>query len=64
MAGEMTRWGILYCPKAGISNKRKRWEKIQKVLDDRHVEYDFVQSETADSHLLDYCQLSSMISQR
>ena len=49
MAGEMTRWGILYCPKAGISNKRKRWEKIQKVLDDRHVEYDFVQSETADS---------------
>ena len=49
MAGEMKRWGILYCPKAGISNKRKRWEKIQKVLDDRHVEYDFVQSETADS---------------
>ena len=49
MAIETTKWGILYCPKAGISNKRKRWEKIQKVLDERQVAYDFVQSETADS---------------
>ena len=46
---EAGRWGILYCPKTGISNKRKRWEKIQKVLDDRKVKYDFVQSETTDS---------------
>ena len=46
---ETTKWGILYCPKTGISNKRKRWEKIQKVLDERKVDYDFVQSETADS---------------
>ena len=43
------RWGILYCPKAGISNKRKRWEKIQAVLDERQVKYDMVQSESADS---------------
>ena len=43
------RWGILYCPKTGITNKRKRWEKIQKVLDERKVSYDFVQSESADS---------------
>ena len=49
MAVEATRWAILYCPKAGISNKRKRWEKIQKVLDEHKVEYDFVQSETANS---------------
>ena len=49
MAIETSKWGILYCPKAGISNKRKRWEKIQKVLDERQVAYDFVQSETADS---------------
>ena len=46
---ETTRWGILYCPKTGIGNKRKRWEKIQKVLDEQKVQYDFVQSETADS---------------
>ena len=49
MAVESTRWGILYCPKAGICNPRKRWEKIQKALDERKVQYDMVQSETADS---------------
>ena len=48
-AKDTSRWGIVYCPKAGISNKRKRWNKIQKVLDERGVEYDFVQSETSDS---------------
>ena len=40
------RWGILYCPKGRGSKQR---ERIQRVLDDRHVEYDFVQSESADS---------------
>ena len=49
MAMETAKWGILYCPKTGISNKRKRWEKIQKILDERQVDYDFVQSETSDS---------------
>ena len=49
MAVETTKWGIIYCPKAGITNKRKRWEKIQKVLDARGIAYDFVQSETAES---------------
>ena len=48
-SGKTTKWGIIYCPKAGITNKRKRWEKIQKVLDARGVSYDFVQSETAES---------------
>lgn len=50
MAVETTRWGILYCPKTSfLSNPRKRWEKIQKALDERNVLYDFVQSETAES---------------
>ena len=49
MAVETGKWGIVYCPKAGITNKRKRWEKIQRILDDRQVNYDFVQSETSDS---------------
>ena len=48
-AMETGKWGIVYCPKAGITNKRKRWEKIQRILDNRHVNYDFVQSETSDS---------------
>lgn len=40
------RWGILYCPK-GRGNKQ--CEKIQRVLDERKVQYDFVQSESTDS---------------
>ena len=46
MAVETTRWGILYCPKAHSGKYR---EKLQSVLDERQVEYDFVQSESADS---------------
>ena len=40
------RWGILYCPKGRGSKMR---EKIQRVLDERKVQYDFVQSESSDS---------------
>ena len=46
MAVEDTRWGILYCPKGKGSKQR---EKIQHVLDERGVQYDFVQSESIDS---------------
>ena len=38
------RWGILYCPRNGIKSKRKRWERLQKELDERGVHYDMVQS--------------------
>jgi YegS/Rv2252/BmrU family lipid kinase len=48
-AEQNTRWGLLYCPKTGISNKRKRWEKIEAVLKERGVQYDMVQSENAAS---------------
>jgi len=40
------RWGILYCPKGRSSKQR---EKLQLVLEERHVLYDFVQSESTDS---------------
>ena len=43
---EQTRWGILYCPKGKGAKQR---EKIQRTLDERHVDYDFVQSESTDS---------------
>ena len=49
MAIETTKWGVLYCPRTGISNKQKRWEKIAAVLRERHVDFDMVQSETSDS---------------
>lgn len=44
-----TRWGVLYCPKAGWGNPQKRWEKIKKALEERKVQFDMVQSETSDS---------------
>ena len=49
MAVETTRWGILYCPKTGVRNKQKRWEKLKPLLDARDIAYDMVQSEQADS---------------
>ena len=44
-----TRWGVLYCPKTGLTIKQKRWEKIDAVLKKRGICFDMVQSETADS---------------
>jgi len=49
MAVETTRWGVLYCPRTGISNKRKRWEKIEAMLRGHGIEFDMVQSENSDS---------------
>ena len=46
---EDSRWGILYCPRNGIKSKRKRWERLQKELDEHGVHYDMVQSENSDS---------------
>ena len=46
MANSKSIWGILYCPK---KHNGKQREKIQRVLDERHVQYDFVQSETSGS---------------
>lgn len=46
MENSKSRWGVLYCPKAG---KKKQRERIQKVLDEQGVDYDFVQSESTDS---------------
>lgn len=49
MAVETTRWGVLYCPKTGLTSKQKRWAKIEAALRERGVTYDMVQSENADS---------------
>ncbi len=43
------RWGILYCPRRDIFFPQKRWEKIEKVLQARGVQYDKVQSENTKS---------------
>ena len=49
MSVESGRWCILYCPKSAIGSGRKRWERIAAVLQERNVEFDMVQSETAES---------------
>ena len=49
MAIDTTKWGVLYCPRTGIRNKQKRWEKIATVLREHNVDFDMVQSETSDS---------------
>lgn len=45
MAVNKDKWGILYCPKRGFGRAPKQWQRIQRVLDERHVDYDYVQSE-------------------
>ena len=43
------RWGVLYCPKGGAGKAAAQWKKVQRALDERSVEYDFVQSENTES---------------
>ena len=44
-----SRWAIIYCPKQGVRRSQKRWERIQQLLTEHNVAYDFVQSESPDS---------------
>lgn len=48
MAVSEKKWGLLYCPRGGWGSE-KRWTKIEKVLRQNHVDYDFVQSENQKS---------------
>lgn len=48
MAVSEKKWGLLYCPRGGWGCE-KRWTKIEKVLRQNHVDYDFVQSENQKS---------------
>lgn len=48
MAVNENKWGLLYCPR-GEWRSSARWTKIEKVLRQLHVDYDFVQSENQKS---------------
>lgn len=48
MAVNENKWGLIYCPRGGWRSD-KRWTKIEKVLRQNHVDYDFVQSENQKS---------------
>ncbi len=41
----MARWGIIYSPKSGVLHTHRQWEKIRNYLNEKGVEYDFVQCE-------------------
>ena len=44
------KWGILYCPKGGlISRPQRRWERIEKALEEQNVAFDKIQSESVGS---------------
>lgn len=43
-----TQWGILYCPKHGLANSKKKWLRIENCLREHKIDYDFVQSEKQD----------------
>lgn len=49
MAIDKDKWGILYCPKTGTTNKLKRWNKLQKLLESKKVSYDVIHCESSDS---------------
>lgn len=46
---QSSRWAIIYCPKQGIRRSHKRWEQIRDILEEKKVDYDFVQSEGPES---------------
>lgn len=48
MAVLNTQWGILYCPKHGLTNSKKKWLRIENCLREHKINYDFVQSEKQD----------------
>ncbi|WP_315578792.1 diacylglycerol kinase family protein [Hoylesella oralis] len=49
MAGNSLRWGVIYCPKSTARNARKRWNRIERYLDEQDIQYDYVHSESSES---------------
>ncbi len=49
MPSNDNKWGIVYCPKSGAFRPQRKWEKVEKCLKDKNIDYDFVQSETSGS---------------
>ena len=45
MAVDEKRWGMLFCPKQSARRSRKYLERLEKILAEKGVAYDLVQSE-------------------
>lgn len=39
----------MFCPKSGAFRPHRKWEKVEKCLKEKQIDYDFVQSETSGS---------------
>lgn len=48
MAVNENKWGVIYCPKHGFRSSA-RWETVERAFHAHRVDYDYVQSESADS---------------
>ena len=50
MDNKQNKWGILYSPKSGfLTSPVKRWEKVERCLKSKGIDYDYVQSESSGS---------------
>lgn len=54
---ETNRWGIVYSSQSGNYKAHKRWRRIREYMEQKGVQYDFVQSESSSSVF----RLSSML---
>lgn len=43
---EVNRWGVVYSPHGGFDRSNKRWGLMRKYMEQKGVQYDFVQSES------------------
>lgn len=46
---ESNRWGVVYSSQSGHYKAHKRWQHIRKYMEQKGVQYDFVQSESSSS---------------
>lgn len=49
MTVDANKWGIIYVPRAGVSNTQKLWNKIKEYLDFRKVDYESFQAKVGES---------------
>ena len=48
-SADNSKWGVLYCPKHGLTSPQKRWQKIERCLKEKQIDFDFVQRENQGS---------------
>ncbi len=41
---QLSKWGVIYCPKDGTGKAHRRWDKIRQYLYEQGVDFDYVQA--------------------